>query len=74
MRTHRHKRRVHHLLIENKIIADVKQQNIKYCIAAATCCIPEGLHGHDLFEWWVEPINYAMNKSYCAVDHKKRQR
>lgn len=61
---------MNHFLIENKIIADVKQQDIKHCISATACRIPERLHRHELFEWWIEPIDNCMYKSNNTVDHE----
>ena len=51
-----------HLFPEDKMVADKIDENIENSIGTATCCIPEGLQGHEPAEGRIKVI-YGRNNA-----------
>jgi hypothetical protein len=56
------KTQVHHLFIQNKVIADKKYHDIKKCISTAAGDIPKSLDWNEFPERRIKKINYGSQQ------------
>ena len=62
IRAYTDNRSMYHLLLQNKIVSNKINDNIKQRIAASACNIPEGLPVNDLLERTIKKIKQTNNK------------
>jgi hypothetical protein len=66
------KAQVHDFFVINKIIADKEYEYVKQGICASTCCITEGLPGHQLFKRRIKKVYEIGYKVFRHPDSNVR--
>jgi hypothetical protein len=62
-----------HFFMQNKIITNVKQGNIKQGVTTTAGSITKGLQRHQFFERRIKPINNDMYECNETVQHGGRK-
>jgi hypothetical protein len=61
MRTNSDVANMKHFVLQDKIVRNKKDENIKGRIAAAAGCIPVSLQRHEWLKWWIKKIHQVKN-------------